>query len=90
MRLLTDIEYDILNALYFVEPFEKILEETHATEPIVADALKFLIDHKLVSPMKWNDNAGDFERTYFYDTDNMHAYHYLATREGLQAHNSRS
>lgn len=86
---LSDIEYDILNAIYFVEPFENILAECRAPEQIVADVLKQLIARKLVTPMQFDSDKQEFIKTFFYDSDNMRAYHYLATKEGLLAHNSR-
>jgi hypothetical protein len=85
----TDIEYDILNALYFVEPFEKIVEEVNGSANIIADSLKQLIDLRYVVAMRWDEDQNDFVRSFIYDADNMHAYHYLATKEGLMAHNSR-
>ena len=45
---LSEIDYDILDVLYFVEPFEKILEEVAAPPKIVADCLKHLIAKKYV------------------------------------------
>lgn len=89
MRELTDLEYDVLNVLYFVEPFERILEEVDAPANIVADVLKFLIDQKLVVAMKLDEENDMYVRSFIYDTDNMHAYRYLATKAGLMAHNSR-
>ena len=86
---LSDIEYDILNAIYFVEPFQNILDECKAPENIVADVLKQLIAKKYVSPMQFNEEKQEYIRTYFYDSDDMRAYHYLATKEGLMIHNSR-
>lgn len=86
---LTDIEYDVLNALYFVEPFQNILDECKASEPVVADVLKQLIHRKYVTPMQFDEEKQEYIRTFFYDADNMRAYHYLATKEGLMAHNSR-
>jgi hypothetical protein len=86
---LTDIEYDILNAIYFVEPFQNILDECKEPEPIVADVLKQLIDKKYVTPMQFDEEKQEYVRTFFYDSDNMRAYSYLATKEGLMAHNSR-
>jgi hypothetical protein len=84
-----DLEFDILNRLYFVEPFEKILEEVSYTPAIVGDTLKTLIHKKMVVAMKWDDEKQDYLRSFIYDSDNMHAYSYLATKEGLIAHNSR-
>ena len=86
---LSDIEYDILNAIYFVEPFQNILDECKAPEKIVADVLKQLIAKKFVSPMQFNEEKQEYTRTYFYDSDDMRAYHYLATKEGLMIHNSK-
>jgi hypothetical protein len=88
-RNLTEVELDILNVLYFVEPVDKILEEVNHPKQIVLDSLKFLIRNKYVTPMKWDEDSGEFSKTFFYDSDNMGAYRYLATKEGLIAHNSR-
>lgn len=86
---LSDIEYDILNAIYFVEPFRNIMAECKAPEKVVADVLKQLIDKKYVSPMQFDEDKQEYVRTFFYDSDDMNAYHYLATKDGLLAHNSR-
>jgi len=89
MRDLTDVEYDILNTVYFVETYDKILEEVEFPANIVADSLKFLIRAKLVSPMKLDPKRKDYVRSFMYDRDNMRAYRYIITREGLEAHNTR-
>ncbi|MEX0967496.1 MAG: hypothetical protein WD077_09675 [Bacteroidia bacterium] len=88
MKKLTGLEYDILNVLYFVEPFENILDEVDAPKNQVADSLRLLIDNKLVVAMKYSETDRDFKRSFIYDADNMYAYHYLITRDGLVAHNS--
>lgn len=84
-----DIEYEVLNCLYFVEPFDKILEEVKQPASIVGDVLKSLIHKKMVAAMLWDDERGDYLRSFIYDSDNLRAYSYLATKEGLLAHNSR-
>ena len=89
MRELTEIEYDILNAVYFVESFDKIIEDVKYPVNILADSLKFLIRKKFVSPMKWDEKRNEFVRSFMYDSDNMRAYRYIITREGLEAHNLR-
>jgi hypothetical protein len=86
---LSDIEYDILNAIYFVEPFETLRAECNAPANIIADVLKQLIDKKYVTPMQFDEVKQEYVRTFFYDSDNMNAYYYLATKEGLMIHNSR-
>jgi hypothetical protein len=85
---LTDIEYDILNAIYFVEPFDNILAECKAAPNVVADVLKQLIHKKYVVAMRFDEQQQEFVRSFIYDSDNMNAYAYLATKEGLFAHNS--
>lgn len=86
---LSELEWDILNCLYFVEPFSNILSETGYPMPIVADGLKTLIHRKMVVPMRFDEDKQEYIRTFFYDSDDMEAYSYLATKEGLLAHNSR-
>ncbi|NDC30869.1 MAG: hypothetical protein EBZ58_08050 [Bacteroidetes bacterium] len=86
---LTEIDYDILNSIYFVEPFEKILEEVNYPPNVVADCLKSLIAKKYVVAMLWDDTKQDYVRSFMYDSDNMNAYSYLATKDGLLAHNSQ-
>ena len=39
--------------------------------------------------MFFDENKQEFIKTFFYDSDNMRAYSYLATKDGLLAHNSR-
>jgi hypothetical protein len=55
----------------------------------VADVLKSLIQKRLVSAMLWDENLQEYKRSFIYDSDNMNAYSYLATKEGLLAHNSK-
>jgi len=88
-EILSTIEYDILNAVYFVEPFENILSECNEKEPVVADVLKQLIHKKYIVPMKWDETKSEFIRSFIYDSDDMRAYHYLATKEGLMVHTTK-
>lgn len=86
---LSDIEYDILNAIYFVEPFENILAECPYPPNVVADVLKQLIARKWVAAMRFDPDKQEYIRSFIYDSDDMRAYAYLATKEGLLAHNSK-
>jgi hypothetical protein len=89
MSKLSDVEFDILNSLYFVEPFEKILEEVDFPTNIIAATLKQLIAIKYVTAMKWDEKTNDYVRSFIFDSDDMYAYRYLATKEGLMAHHGR-
>lgn len=89
MTTLTDIEYDILNATYFVESFENILNECPYPPAIVGDVLKQLIAKKYLVAMRFDEQTQEYIRSFIYDTDNLHHYAYLATKEGLMVHNQK-
>lgn len=86
---LSEIDFDILNVLYFVEPFSKILEEVDAPPKIVGDCLKHLIAKKYVVAMRFDEQKQDYVKSFMFDSDDLHAYSYLATKDGLLAHNGR-
>jgi len=75
------IQLEILNSLTFVEPFETLVEEVNASEPVIAAELKDLIDQRMVQVMD-GDN-GNYRKSFYYDSDNMRAFHYQATSKGL-------
>lgn len=81
------LEMDVLNCLYFVEPFEVIVEETGLTPAIAGDVLKKLIAKKWVTPMKFDEGEQEYIRSFIYDSDHMSDYRYMATKEGLMKHN---
>lgn len=85
---ISQLEWDVLNCVYFVESFDKIKEEVLAPAPVVADVIKSLIHKKMIVSMQWDEQKQDYVRSYMYDSDNMNAYAYLITKEGLLAHNS--
>lgn len=86
---LSNIEYDILSAVYFVESFDHILEECKESAAVVGDVIKQLIHKKYIVAMRWDEEKTEYVRSFIYDSDNMRAYHYLATKDGLVAHNTR-
>ncbi len=89
MHELNDIQFEILDALYFVEPLENILSEVDASREVVQDELRTLIDWRYVQAMSFDDDAQDYLPSPHYDTDKMGDYRYLATKQGLMAHQGR-
>ena len=89
VKKLDDVEYEVLDVLYFVESYEKILEEVNYPPNIVTDVLKMLIRRRLVVAMDWNEDKKEYVKSFMYDSDHMDTFHYLATKEGLMAHTSR-
>lgn len=83
---MNDVQFQILDALYFVEPYENILAEVEATEPVLSAELRELVAKGWVQAMEWSDQAGDYVRSRFHDSDDLARFHYLATREGLLRH----
>lgn len=81
MNVLNEIQQQIVNALTFTEPFETLVEEIRQPEAVIADELKTLIDRRHVQVM--DDSSGAFQKIFYYDTDNMRAFHYQATSRGL-------
>ena len=86
-ELLNDLQFDILDALYFVEPFANILEEVHTSRPILIDELRTMIDRGWIQVMEFDKEQGDYYRSTIFDTDRLELYFFLATKEGLLKHN---
>ncbi|MDX2062190.1 MAG: hypothetical protein SFY70_03960 [Bacteroidia bacterium] len=89
MAELSDLEFRILDSLYFVEPFENILAEVGAPENVVAAELRNLIARRWVQAMRFDPTANDYVSSAIFDTHDLRAYRYLATKEGLLVHSGR-
>ncbi len=84
------LEFEIIDAIYFVEPFDTILKEVSETRlGVIKDCLRNLIRKRWVQVMVWNEERHEMTSTAFYDYDKMEQFHYLATKEGLMAHNKK-
>jgi hypothetical protein len=84
---LNDVQFDILDAIYFVEPLENILEEVPAPRAVVLDELRTMIDKGWIQVLRFDEQRGDYIRTAIYDSDHMEDFRYLATKDGLMRHN---
>jgi len=84
---LTDVQFQILDSVYFVESFAHIVEEAMEPAAVVKDELRTLIDRGYIQVMMFDQNKGDFSRTTIYDADNIQDYSFLATKDGLLKHN---
>jgi hypothetical protein len=87
---LTDLQFSILDSLYFPEPFENVMAEVGEPRQIVLAELRELIDKTLVQVMRWDDTAQDYLPSPHLDADRLNEFRFLATRKGLLAHNGRS
>jgi hypothetical protein len=84
---MTDLEFDILDELYFVTPFEQLRQTLGMDELPLKQALEALISKGWVKCF----HVGSIEivTTEMNLNDEYRHYHYLATKAGLFAHNSR-
>ncbi|MEM9987392.1 MAG: hypothetical protein AAF804_20045 [Bacteroidota bacterium] len=83
---LNDLQFDILDTIYFVEPLEHILEECDAPRAVIIDELKTMIDRGWVQVMRYDEKKDDFVRTAIFDSDHLEEYSFLATKDGLLRH----
>lgn len=86
---LTPLQYAILDKIYFVEPFNNIVEEVKETPAIVADELKTMMVKRWVQVLRYDETKKDYVKTEIYDADKMSEYSFLITKEGLLKHHGR-
>lgn len=83
---MTDREFDVLDELYFVTPFQDLLQTTASGRTELVTVLRSLHEKGWIKVMKTIDeelttNQVDLEK-------NAADYFFLATKSGLLAHNS--
>ena len=85
---MTDIEFDVLDELYFVQSFQKLSNSLNIKELEVKMVLQELLKKGWIKCFYQNKDEIVTESEL--DFENKYAeYAYLATKEGLLAHNSR-
>lgn len=84
---MNEVEYDIMDQLYFVTSFEDIKQQTGLEDDVILSVLWNFINKDWVKcfkdPEKEVEVREDDFRTKF------EKYHYLASKQGLFAHNVR-
>ena len=84
---LNELQFQILDSIYFMESLEHIVEEAAMPRAIVIDEIRTMIDRGWVQVMAFDERKGDYTRTGIFDNDNLDEYRFLATKEGLLRHN---
>ena len=79
---LNPIQRQILRALTFPEPFDTLVEEVNATEPVIGAELKALIVAVLVQVVQPQPN-GRYKSSIYYDSDNLRAFWYQISSKGI-------
>lgn len=84
---MTDHEYEIIDELYFVISFEELQKRLDLDETELKQRLNSLLD---LGYIKCFNNVSDELPPEDLDFEyNYRNYHYLVSKEGLFAHNSR-
>ncbi|MEH0155475.1 transporter [Limibacter armeniacum] len=82
---MTDLEFEVLDELYFVTSFKALKNEIEVEEAVLKNCLKELLEKQWVRCFKTVDTEEDEEGL---DFENKYAeYYYLASKKGLMAHN---
>jgi hypothetical protein len=84
---MTDLEFDILDELYFIQPFQELRKNVRMEEKELLVGLRGLLSKGWLRCFTAPDEEVHFEENTF--NKDYHQYYYLASKEGLLAHNSK-
>lgn len=82
---MTDIEFDLLDQLYFVQTFEELLKELELSGEELKALLLDMVQKGWVKVMDKQTDEEIVDTTW---TTNCSSFFYLATKKGLFAHNT--
>lgn len=83
---MTDIEFDLLDQLYFVQTFAELSGELQLSEHELRDLLISMVEKEWVKVMDKQTDEEIVDMDIW--TKNSSAFFYLATKKGLLAHNT--
>jgi hypothetical protein len=83
---LSPLQFSILEALYFLEPFQRLEAEIAATRTMLKVELKAMITKGWAQVMAADPASGEYMPTLTWDSDHIENYAFVVTREGLLKH----
>jgi len=83
---MSDLEYDVIDELYFVQSYGHLKETLSWDEDMLRDTLRKLLEKGWIK-CYINPNQEIFEDEIDFETS-YRKYYYLASKSGLFAHNS--
>ena len=89
MSAFSPLEEDILDEVYFVSAYADIAESCGGDRPELQAAFKALLQNGFIQQLRFSDALGDYEKLETADLDQVTQFHYVASKKGLLAHNSR-
>lgn len=84
---ITAAEFDVMDEIYFVTPYQEVLQNSGLKEELLKDVLKQLLNKKYIWQMRYSNSLKDFEKMEVPDHEHLEQFNYLASKEGLLAHN---
>jgi len=88
MNSLTDLEYRILDELYFLTSFQTLKENLKEEESEFRRALRNLLEQGLVAQIK--STLGREEKLEVPDFNTLEESYFVASKKGLLIHNTRN
>jgi hypothetical protein len=82
---MTDLEFDLMDELYFVQPFPHLLQTLAWEENILLQTLESLFQKGYIKCLQSHDHERFDEIDWQREGKELF---YLATKKGLMAHNS--
>lgn len=85
---MTQTEYDIIDELYLVAPWQELFENVGINEQELIKNLAILLQKGWVQFLAFDEESKDLRKQEpeFFNTEKAKEYHYLATKKGLLAH----
>ena len=84
---MSEAEYDIMDQLYFVTSYEDIKNLSQVEESLVTEVVWRFISRGWIKCFEGPENEITVTEDDF--KTNFNKYHYLASKQGLLAHNMR-
>lgn len=84
-RTMNDAEFDLLDELYFVQPYDSVKESLGWDDQMLLETLNSLYQEGMIKCLSSPDEERFDVVDLFADGKNLY---YLATKKGLMAHNA--
>ncbi|MCY7410211.1 MAG: hypothetical protein LH473_08050 [Chitinophagales bacterium] len=85
-----DLEFAVLDELYFVTSFSSLSQATNIDEQKLVDAIESLLNKKYITQLIMEPGMKDFEKLETPDFSILPKSFFVATKDGLLEHNSRA
>lgn len=90
MHALTVAEFRLMDELYFVTTYRQLLQQLAMEEAEIQAALTSLLNKGFVIQMHYSDSMKDYLKLEQPEFSSIERSAFVASRQGLMVHNSRS